>query len=439
MYHSDVDNAHQQSQPLTPEPNLKKTQSRTNAGNRSFSNIIGSPSMRVILNDWNSKSWTERLQYLKCWIFIAFIYVSLLIGVPIFQGFHVGRNNEISAIELELKYTCDDVAQIFKDSWADTIFLSQSTAALFTAMESQISRADFRRFSNGEQFAGVEVLQAIEWIPYVQTEQERVDFEAEGKAFTLANPGIFGDWNYTFQNGGRKESPANTGAYFPVQYVEPVEGNEVALGFNLASNPVRLTAIQQSWSEKVGIASARITLVQSVVPQFGFLYFTPMYDAIDTSQLTGFILAVFKIDEMLIKALQNFELKNIDIFLFDGTDPEGFQYLAHYSQDGAVEKSVIFEKFKDAEYNFIINDNKPYDKIFYDVEVGKRQWRVVCAPQAAYVEKRETNIAWTIFGISISLVVVQYGLRTLLGHQKNKAKKDSVTKKLDLNDDATDV
>ena len=65
--------------------------------------------------------------------------------------------------------------------------------------------------------------------------------------------------------------------YFPVYYVEPYQGNEAALGFDLASNPVRLEALNKSRDSGQGVATARITLVQESEDQFGFLVFRPIY------------------------------------------------------------------------------------------------------------------------------------------------------------------
>jgi CHASE1-domain containing sensor protein len=50
--------------------------------------------------------------------------------------------------------------------------------------------------------------------------------------------------------------------YFPVFYVEPYSGNELALGFNLASNSVRRAAITHSRKTGKLTATARVTLVQ---------------------------------------------------------------------------------------------------------------------------------------------------------------------------------
>ena len=50
--------------------------------------------------------------------------------------------------------------------------------------------------------------------------------------------------------------------YFPVYFVEPSKGNEIALGFDLASNAIRKDALEKSRDTGEMVATGRITLVQ---------------------------------------------------------------------------------------------------------------------------------------------------------------------------------
>ncbi len=70
---------------------------------------------------------------------------------------------------------------------------------------------------------------------------------------------------------------AQSDTYFPVYFVEPLEGNEAAVGFDLASNPTRLEALIQARDTGTPVATARITLVQETGRQFGFLIFVPVF------------------------------------------------------------------------------------------------------------------------------------------------------------------
>ena len=99
-------------------------------------------------------------------------------------------------------------------------------------------------------------IQALEWIPRVR-DAERATYEA-----TARGDG-FPDFHITERNAqGRMVRAARRGEYFPVYYVEPYKGNEVALGFDLASNPARLAALGRARDTGAPTATPRIVLVQ---------------------------------------------------------------------------------------------------------------------------------------------------------------------------------
>ena len=132
--------------------------------------------------------------------------------------------------------------------------------------------------------------------------------------------------------GPRKE-------YFPVYYVEPYKGNEIALGFDLASNPIRLKALNLSRDTGELVATARITLVQETSDQFGFMAFKPVYrkgapiNSVEDRRenLQGFALGVFQIGDILKRALMDLEPCGIHVQLSDISAPRGERFLGFYS------------------------------------------------------------------------------------------------------------
>ena len=65
--------------------------------------------------------------------------------------------------------------------------------------------------------------------------------------------------------------------YFPVLFVQPYAGNEIAVGYDTASSPTRREALQHAAATGEAIASQRITLVQETSGQFGILIFQPVF------------------------------------------------------------------------------------------------------------------------------------------------------------------
>ena len=100
------------------------------------------------------------------------------------------------------------------------------------ASSDNVTRTEFRVFTAAtfREFPGI---RALEWIPRV-LDQDREAFEKtareEGFAdFQIREQAEHGD----MIRAERMEE------YFPVFYIEPLAGNENAIGFDLASNPTR--------------------------------------------------------------------------------------------------------------------------------------------------------------------------------------------------------
>jgi CHASE1-domain containing sensor protein len=115
------------------------------------------------------------------------------------------------------------------------------------------------------------LIQALEWIPRVPN-ADRLQFERAAIA-----DGLLGFQFTERAVQGLMMRAEERDAYFPVYFVEPLEGNQKALGFDLGSNATRLAALNDAGLSGKEVASARITLVQETGEQYGFLIFIPIY------------------------------------------------------------------------------------------------------------------------------------------------------------------
>ncbi|MCK4818436.1 CHASE domain-containing protein, partial [bacterium] len=117
--------------------------------------------------------------------------------------------------------------------------------------------------------------------------------------------------------------------YFPVYYVEPLKGNEAAIGFDIASETRRKSTLEKACDMNVTIITGGITLVQEIEEQYGFLIFGPVYHKgalLETikqrrEQLVGYTLGVFRIGDMVERAWKEFPDMNLDIRIYDVSSP----------------------------------------------------------------------------------------------------------------------
>jgi CHASE1-domain containing sensor protein len=106
------------------------------------------------------------------------------------------------------------------------------------------------------------IIQAVEWAPRVSA-VERASFEA-------ARRGELSGFTIRERDPSGKMRLADARAqYYPVTYVEPVTDDDEVVGFDLASEAARRTAIETSLTSDGVIATAPIRLVQEPGAQSG--------------------------------------------------------------------------------------------------------------------------------------------------------------------------
>src|SRR5206468_3801133 len=94
--------------------------------------------------------------------------------------------------------------------------------------------------------------------------------------------------------------------YFPVYFLEPYQGNEAALGFDLASEPIRLEALDRARDSGEVAVTAKVALVQDVTRQSGLVVVVPIYNknqALETVEqrraaLRGFVTGVVRVGDV---------------------------------------------------------------------------------------------------------------------------------------------
>lgn len=213
------------------------------------------------------------------------------------------------------------------DRYLETV---RSIGALYAASNA-VDREGFRGFV-ARSLTRMPGIQAMEWIPRVPA-AERADYEAS------ARRDGFTDFRIKERNAVGKMVPAAArNEYFPVIFVEPLRGNERAVGFDLASNPARRAALDEARDSGEMVGTQRITLVPEEASQFGFLVFLPVYEkgivpaTVEQrrAKLKGFALGVYRIGDILDAAMEAAgRLVDLDLYFFDRSAAPGKRLLHH--------------------------------------------------------------------------------------------------------------
>ncbi len=267
----------------------------------------------------------------------------------------------------------------------------------FVAHEPQVSRSNFGVFARN-LLTQYPCIQAVEWIPRVPFE-ERESREAEAR-----QDGLTAYCFTEYDKDGRLVSAGRRAEYFPVFYVEPYKGNEIALGFDLASDPVRRQALKTARDGGRTTATAPLTLVQEKEGQYGFLVFDPVYGAAANNDslkarrkaLIGYALGVFQIGAMVNTAINAFSTAGIFMEIWDATPGEKRSALYRSSADTA-------------------NQGGDFTSVTR-LAVANRTWEIRFTARPGYIVMHRTMQAWlTLVGCLLFVGFLQIYLFAMTG------------------------
>jgi len=222
-----------------------------------------------------------------------------------------------------------------------------SLKALYDAVP-PVTRAQFEDFVS-PLLQSRKSIQALAWVPRVPR-GERARYEAEAHSSGLP------DFHFT-ELGTRLEPlrAATRKEYFPVYYVQPYRGNELAVGLDLSSEGTRNEALQKSRDAGQMTATSRVLLLRERSDQSGFLVFIPVYkkdaplDSLEARRaaLLGFVVGVFRISDIVKKSLSGLSQDDLDITVIDESTPTESQFLCRYppAQSGKAERPSSDPRF----------------------------------------------------------------------------------------------
>ena len=302
------------------------------------------------------------------------VAVSLVVA-----GYVAASQGEQHRIEAEFSYRAHKLGEELERVSQEQVASLSWIAHLYDSSQ-HVERAEFHRFV-AAMIAARTGIKALEWVPLV-ADGQRSKFEAQVR--TEGYP----EFQITQLDGQQQWIRAATRPeYFPVTYVEPCLGNEILLGYDLASDPIRRVALEQARSTGRAAATAPVQLFQqnSAAPVWGVLVFFPVEEAASTRQvsrahgpvLRGFALAVIRIDDLVATVLRPSDRDFFTAVLTDLSAPRAAQGL--YASGPAAGWS------KDAALSY----TRKFD-------FAGRQWQVRYAATPAYSEQNTGWQPWVV-------------------------------------------
>lgn len=245
------------------------------------------------------------------------VVVSLVgVALSIAAAFAV-RAAEQSRARSDLEGIAQNTAAAIQSSLDVHLEVVQSVVALFRTSES-VSREDFQAFT-GPTIRRHRGIQALEWAPQISRDRrDEVEKAVQSRGYE--------SFRFTERDDqGRLVAAGEHDRYYPVLYVEPMEGNESALGYADMS-PARRRAIERARDEGRPITSGRLRLIQEQGDQFGFLVFMPVYQGSEAvpatvgerrRRLSGFVEGVFRVDDFIREGVRRLDLRKINFAIVE--------------------------------------------------------------------------------------------------------------------------
>jgi CHASE1-domain containing sensor protein len=228
---------------------------------------------------------------------------------------------------------------------------------------------------------------AYEWLPIV-LEADRAAYEAEAASAGLT------DYEFWEVNGGQRRRAGRRDFYVPVHYMEPPSA--VALGFNIAGDPVRWGTAERA-RDTGGIAvSPPFQLVEDVgksdiLPVVAM--YAPVYrggdpgtDQARRAALSGFVMAIFRPAPLVASAASTMDASGLGLVL---RDPD------------AVQNPLLAERPARA---LTTPQRSGFDLVFPVDFAGKRWSLTVFALPGAFLPPRRGAIGIASAGVLAALL-----------------------------------
>jgi PAS domain S-box-containing protein len=298
----------------------------------------------------------------------------MLIGVGISAGCYVYiSQTEVQNLRLDIQMRARERAELLESTVERSTEALNAVASFLGSQDNAwitVTREKFRRFVSGSLTRHSELM-ALGWSLRVPR-ADRAQFEAAAQRdghpdFSLTEADTM----------GHLDPAEDRPEYFPVYLIEPEEKNKRALGFNLASSPVREQALQLACDSGQPAVTAPLRLVQEPADQLGFIVFQPIFsrpvNSIEQRRaaLVGFASAVFRCGDLVAPAVQTLARDGLDVTVCDQAPANTVLYRSSTSsstQAGAFDSSV-------------------------SLQVAGRKWNLVLHPQAQFLSDHQTHHA----------------------------------------------
>ena len=313
------------------------------------------------------------------------------------------------------------------NDYADVI---RGVRGLFAAMDA-VNRAEFARYLQNlylaSRYPGIQVIHYSRRI----TEEERPGFEAMVRGDTSVEPRGYPDFAI--------RPPGIRPEYVVAIYVEPMAGNERALGLDLGGDPVRLAALERTRDSGRITASGTIALALDPKRHPGFAMRLGLYKKgmpVDTvaqrrAAFSGMVSASFVVIDLMRGVLSEPFLEKVHVRIHDAGFLGGARGLAAPDDENMMFDSDRLRGLEPAQ-QAVWSTAAPKLRNAAELEVGGRRWNLYFSARQGLGDPMDSWLPWIVLLAGVTVTLLLFGLIRSLATTGSRAVElaDRITKDL---------
>ena len=324
---------------------------------------------------------------------------------------------ERQRIQIAFRAAASDRVLVIQREFVYTLGVVQDIGSFIDASPST-GRREFRKFV-GPALKRFDSIETLEWIPRVLGDQ-RTAFEDEARR-------SFSRFQINERDPeGNLVQAEKRDVHFPVLYVQPYQLKKEVLGLDLASDSAILRTLLETRDLGKMLVSSPIPLKGKGNGEFGFVAQLPVYNKEQSDDdhdedeaiigvpaeqrphmLRGFARGVFRIGDIVERALDNLSPSGIELIIYTISAESGRQYLYYHASRKRAAKV--------ASRNPVGEEMHGNWEFIQPLNVANRQWVAACRPASGYFQPDPWS-GWSILvgGWSFTALLTVY-LSTLMG------------------------
>ena len=268
-------------------------------------------------------------------------------------------------------------------------------------------------------------VKAFEWIPAVPAGQRAAIESAMSQTYGTQAIGIIEG------APGQPVRAADRPEYYPVQLIEPLAGNERALGFDLKTGSTA-AALERARQARHMILTGQIRLLQEEQEQSGVIMIWPIYRSpagapAETGSFIGFVQAVFRVPDMLetTRARTWNPVSILDMLFVDDSEPNPARRVLYYRPSNP--QSFHGPAPTEQEFRQGIYDERT-------LPMGGRTWKILYRPRAGWLEAQVTPLPWVRTCGVLAITLLLAGLVQILARRSAVIAREVTERTAELNE-----